>query len=274
MTELCMDYHIHSSVSPDSKESYEAIFSESVKKGLSEIMITEHFEFYSEGYESRFFKEDYLPYYRKTFLSEKEAYELKNGRKGLCIGFGIEFGQANQNPKKARRILSEYPFDYVIGSCHKIDNIDLSQYDYKEIDTEALKAEYLSYLAEIAKQDLYDCLGHIDLIKRYARRQGTDITLSANDERVREILKIVIAHGKGIEINTSGLRQNVGECLPSAELLRCYRELGGEILTVGSDAHRACDIKADFDTACEYIKSAGLKYLTRYKDRKPEMIKL
>ena len=162
----------------------------------------------------------------------------------------------------------------MIGSCHKIDNIDLSQYDYKIIDKEALLDRYLKELYRIAEAGLYDCLGHLDLPKRYAKRQGLELAISPEDERLERILRCVIRQGKGIEINTSGMRQGLSECLPSPGILKKYAALGGRIVTVGSDAHRAVDVAADLETAKSYMRTAGLEYITCYRNRKPEMIML
>ena len=269
MSDFSADYHIHSSVSPDSKESYEGIFKAAEERGLSEIMITEHYEFFPRDYHSRFFGEGYMEDYEKRFREAVAKY-----RGSLRIGFGIEFGQSNEDPEKAEKILEAFDFDYVIGSCHKIDNIDLSQYDYKIIDKEALLDRYLKELYRIAEAGLYDCLGHLDLPKRYAKRQGLELAISPEDERLERILRCVIRQGKGIEINTSGMRQGLSECLPSPGILKKYAALGGRIVTVGSDAHRAVDVAADLETAKSYMRTAGLEYITCYRNRKPEMIML
>ena len=263
------DYHIHSSVSPDSKESYQAIFQAAGQQGLSEIMITEHYECYTPGYQSRFFQEGYLEGYADAFQNARQQYQGP-----LYIGFGLELGQSNENPERGEAALNSFDFDFVIGSCHKIDNMDLSQYDYNNIDTNELLDRYLKSLLEITKQDRYDCLGHFDLPKRYARRQGTDLEIDPADPRVEEILRLVIQNGKGIEINTSGLRQGAGDCFPSLPLLKRYRELGGTIVTIGSDAHRAVDVAADLKAAREILLAAGFQRTARFRNRRPELMEL
>ena len=263
------DYHIHSSVSPDSGESYEAIFQAAQDQGLSEIMITEHYECYTPDHKSRFFQDGYLEEYEAAFQRARQQYQGP-----LYIGFGLELGQSNENPERGEAALNSFDFDFVIGSCHKIDNIDLSQYDYNNIDTNELLDRYLGSLLEIVRQDRYDCIGHFDLPKRYARRQGTDLKIDPADPRVEEILRLVIRNGKGIEINTSGLRQGAGDCFPSLPLLKRYRELGGTIVTIGSDAHRAMDVAADIQTGRELLMEAGLGHIARFRSRRPELIDL
>jgi histidinol-phosphatase (PHP family) len=101
---------------------------------------------------------------------------------------------------------------------------------------------------------------------------NTRITLMVQYELLKEVLKLIISKGKGIEINTSGLRQAPRETMPDVDVLKLYHELGGEILTIGSDAHRPVDVAEGIDTAIENAKQAGFKYLTLYKERKPEWV--
>ena len=118
------DYHIHSSVSPDSTESYANILKAAEKKGISDLMFTEHFEFFSDSYSSPVFQEKYLDNYYTQYCLWKQSNPTS-----VHVGFGVEFGQPNLQPETAKYFLKKYPFDYVIGSCHKIDNVDLSRYN-------------------------------------------------------------------------------------------------------------------------------------------------
>lgn len=123
------DYHVHSSVSPDSHESYSNILNIAQKNNLSELMLTEHFEFFSGSYKSPKFHEEYLDNYYTEYCLLKQSNPTS-----VHVGFGIEFGQPHLQPETAKKFLKKYPFDYVIGSCHKIDNIDLSMYNYRTIN--------------------------------------------------------------------------------------------------------------------------------------------
>lgn len=93
-------------------------------------------------------------------------------------------------------------------------------------------------------------------------------------ERLEEILKIIIRNGKGMEVNTSGLRQSAEECLPGLDIISFYKQLGGEIITVGSDAHIADDVGKGIREAIEIIKLAGFNFMTVYTSRQPSMIKI
>ena len=262
------DYHIHSSVSPDSTESYINILKAAEQKGISDLMFTEHFEFFSGSYRSPIFQEKYLDSYYTQYCLWKQSNPTS-----VHVGFGIEFGQPNLQPETARNFLKKYPFDYVIGSCHKIDNVDLSRYNYEITNTDRLYNTYFSYLLEIIEHNLCDCLGHLDLFKRYAARQGISLNISCENDYLQKVLQEAISHGIGIEINTSGIRQGIG-CMPSLDVLKLYSQLHGEIITLGSDAHTASDLQKDFDIALSYLKQAGFSYIAHYQNRKPEMIKI
>ncbi|WP_139264136.1 hypothetical protein [Clostridium magnum] len=118
-------------------------------------------------------------------------------------------------------------------------------------------------------------MGYIDLIKRYSIDQyRTRVTLMTQQELMKEVFKILISKGKGIEINTSELRQAPKETMPGIDVLKLYRELGGDVLTIGSDAHYAQDVSKGLDIAIESAKQAGFKYLTLFNNRIPEYIRI
>lgn len=268
MIENIPDYHIHSSVSPDSHESYSNILSTAQENNIPELMLTEHFEFFSGSYKSPKFHEEYLDNYYAKYCLLKQSNPTS-----VHVGFGIEFGQPHLQPETAKKFLKKYPFDYVIGSCHKINNVDLSMYNYKPINIDRLCNTYFSNLLGIVENHLCDCLGHLDLFKRYAARQGIHINIPCENDYLQKVLKTAISHGIGIEINTSGVRYGIG-CMPSLEVLKLYSKLHGEIITLGSDAHRATDLQRDFDIALDCLKEAGFSYIAQYHNRTPKMIKI
>lgn len=263
-----IDYHVHSSISPDSQENFCNILDTAEKQKMKELMLTEHFEFFSGSYQSPIFQESYLENYYAKYCLLKKANPAS-----IHVGFGIEFGQPNLQPDMAKYFLQKYPFDYVIGSCHKIDNVDLSRYNYKTTNLDRLYDTYFSYLLEIIENHLCDCIGHLDLFKRYAARQGISLNISLDNDYLQKVLKSAIAHGIGIEINTSGIRHGIG-CMPSLDVLKFYAQLHGEIVTLGSDAHQASDLGTNFDVALEYLKEAGFRYIACYQNRIPKMMKL
>lgn len=260
---LHQDYHVHCLNSPDSREPLEEICRGAIAVGMTEIMVTDHYEMFTDAYERPAWRPDYLEQCRESVEKCRELF-----REQLYVGFGIELGQWHLQPETAARVTREYSFDFVIASNHKMDDVDLKFLTYADMDRKALCRRYLEGLLEIAEYGDFDCLGHLDLIKRYAAAQGFSIRAEEEEELTRTILKTLVRREKGLELNTSGLRQSVKEMFPSMTILKWYREEGGEIITVGSDAHRRRDVAAGFPAAEELLKRAGFKEISCFRKRK------
>lgn len=262
------DYHVHSNFSSDGKDSIFNICSSAIDKGLSEIAITDHYE-PTEGNEAyRFFKP-------VEYLNEIEkAREFYKGR--LKIKVGIELGQPHRFLASSKKIVSQLPFDFVLGSAHKFPgDIDCSEIDYSNTRLEDICSRYLWQLEMMAEDADFDCVGHIDLIKRYSKSiYKSKVTLMIEKDFLAEVLKIVIRKNKGLEINTSGLRQKLEETMPGLDTLKLYKDLGGEILTIGSDAHFAAHVGEGIQDAIDLAISAGFKYLSVYNRREPQFIRI
>lgn len=259
---LRADYHMHS-ISPDARVSMEKMCEAAVEQGLTEVAFTDHYEFYAHGVHRKFFHADYVKQYWEELEQCREQFAGK-----LTIRSGMEFGQLHLCPQDAFAIIREYPFDYLIGSVHKIENVDLGQMDFNTKNINQVTESYYRHLIELSAYGEYDCLGHLNLIRRYLMRAGYRPDEDSCLEYVDEVLRNVIARGKGIEINTSGLRQGVQETLPGLRTLRRYRELGGTIVTVGSDSHRTQDVGADFDAAEKLLREAGFTEISAYERRR------
>ncbi|MEF9853668.1 MAG: histidinol-phosphatase HisJ family protein [Hydrogenoanaerobacterium sp.] len=266
MSRIISDYHLHS-ISPDARVPMEDMCRAALAAGLTEIAVTDHMEIYDADYtgkEPLMFSESYLDNY---FTQWENCQKLFAGK--LTVRRGMELGQPICNMERADYIIANRGFDYIIGSIHKLYSVDLAYKRYSERTNDEILRKNLQMLYELADAGDFDCLGHIDLIKRYAARQGQRVSMMTRRDETARVLKRLIERGKGIELNTSGLRQGLGETLPGSDILKLYRELGGELLVVGSDAHRACDVGADFDEARRVILSAGFTKLALYKNRVP-----
>jgi len=266
MKKLKMDCHLHTAVSPDSKTPLKEICESACAKGIDSIIVTNHMEYYTG-------KKDGKLRMDESFIEDsiKEIDECRAEFEGdLEILFGMELGQAHQWPEDLRRITNEYPFDYLIGSLHKVDDVDLKYWDYTRENLENQNRKYLDALHEMALNSDYDCVGHFDLIKRYAARHNQKVDLmKQHEEKIAEILKVVIQRGKGIEVNTSSLRQDLEETMPSPKIIQLYRNLGGKIITVGSDSHNRKDIGEGFEKSIKMLKEAGFSQIALYRERKP-----
>lgn len=269
MAEWRADYHMHTTVS-DGHCSMKRMCERAIELGLEEIALTDHFEIYTPGFDAaahgcHVFDEKRLDHYFSEYQSCKRLFEGK-----IRLKRGIELGQPQVDSEYSQKIMSSYEFDYVIGSVHKLNNIDLAFADYPNIDLERITKQNLEMLFEMTDQYDFDCIGHIDLIKRYAAVKGVTVHLRDYPEQLGSILSRAIERGKGLEINTSGMRQAAREALPSLQILKYYRKLGGEILTVGSDAHIDIDLGKGIQEAKQLALEAGFRYLALYTNRKPE----
>ena len=261
------DYHVHSNYSSDGSNTIKEVCESAVKSDLNEIAVTDHFE-------PTRLNQDYQHYKPKTIFKDiLEARKIYGDR--IKIKHGVELGQPHLYPKYSEILLKENPYDFVLASVHKMNNdVDFGELNYHNIDVPSYCIKYLSELKHLAEWNKFDCVGHLDLVKRYGSLYRIKINLMDYKEELEEIFKILIENGKGIEINTSGLRQAAKSCLPDLNIVRFYRQLGGEIITVGSDSHYAKDVGKGINEGIEIAKNAGFEYMTVFSQRKPEFIKI
>ena len=116
-------------------------------------------------------------------------------------------------------------------------------------------------------------LGHLDYVTRYGRNQAEEYSYAGFADIIDQILRYLIERGKGIELNTAGLKYGLPYAHPHIDILRRYRELGGEILTIGSDAHKPEHVAYDFYKVREILEMSGFRYYTEFVGRKPVFLK-
>ena len=141
-------------------------------------------------------------------------------------------------------------------------------------EEEAYRSYFEEELKNITAYDCFDVAGHLDFVVRYGPNQNTYYSYEKYQDVFDEILKILIEKGKGIECNTAGYKAGLGHPHPTEAMLKRYRKLGGEILTIGSDAHVPNYVAHHFDRIGEILKDCGFRYYTVFKDRKPEFLPL
>lgn len=260
------DYHIHTEFSFDSEANIDDICLTAIDRNLSEIAITDHLDFFSEK-----------PY--DHILDVKSCYEAianardKYGEK-LAILFGAELGQPQRNPQSTINFYNDFKPDFVIGSIHNMDNDeDIYDYDWSHLDHYDFYHKYLAWELDLAKNYDFDVLGHLTYpLRCMFEANGKTFDLRPFTDSFRELFKTIIEKGKGIECNTSGLLQKLGEPLPRLEILKLYKECGGEIITVGSDAHLPDKVGLTIPQGYELIREAGFKYISTYRARKVSFI--
>ena len=262
------DYHTHTFFSDDCSTPMKDMIDAACRQGFKEIAITDH---YDPDYVDRSFpfELDFAGYH-KAMMEAQETYKDRiKVLKGIEIG--IQHGETIEKCKEAAR---SFDYDFIIGSFHFAQGIELYGTGFFEgRSAEDSYIAYYSYMLDcLSKYKDYDILGHINYIDRYTDRIPDS---SVYMDLVEEILRMIISDGKGIEINTSSFRYGMGErTTPAKEMLQLYKDLGGEIITIGSDAHRAKDFGCRFDTAVEMIKASGIKYLATFEQRKLNLIDL
>lgn len=271
---IATDMHVHSHFSSDSSENPETIIKTAIQKGFSYVYVTDHHDIDFPIHPSApdmDFQLDFSSYIKK--LSElKEAYKNE-----INVRIGVELGICPEIVGKIKAIAKQYPFDFIIGSSHltALKNGDpyYPEYYAGRSPIEAYREYFESEAENVRLTDSFDVYGHLDYAVRYCPDKS--FTYSFDDYRdiFEVLLKRLIEKGKGIEINTAGLTK-IGVVHPHIEALKLYKVLGGEIITVGSDAHEAKNIGYGFDVAEDMLKSIGFKYYTVFKDRKAEFIKL
>lgn len=269
MNKILQDYHMHSNISPDGSSSMKYMCTSAIDKGLKEIAITDHYEFYIDGAAEYRFNKTYLDNYFRTINECKEMFGDK-----LIIKKAIELGQQHLQLEKSTRMLQLYKFDFVLASVHKIKKLDLSQINYNYRILDIYCKRYLEHLYELVDKGDFDCLAHFDLIKRYAAIKNVKADLSKYKIELSQIFRRLIERNKGIEINTSGFRQGLDEPLPSLEILKMYKSMGGNIITVGSDSHNPIDIGRDFEKAYDMLKMAGFDGIYTFENRIGKRIEL
>jgi histidinol-phosphatase (PHP family) len=231
-----------------------------IQRGLRGIALTEHAEWYpgddAYGYLS-------MPDY---FTNLREVQEQSAGE--LTVLAGIELGNPQDFPTEVTPLLQAWPFDIVIGSVHWIDNLAGWEHPFFERGISAAYQRYFEETLVMVDQAEYDILGHLDLVRRDSWTLFQQILPLKNyRDIIHQILESLIERGKGLEINTSSLRKGMAETLPNLEVLRWYKELGGKVLVLGSDAHRAADIGSGFELARDMICAAGINQIAVFRQR-------
>jgi histidinol-phosphatase (PHP family) len=261
------DYHIHTAFSCDSGSTMAEACEAAIARGLREIGFTDHVD---HG------PDDPPDYFRAIeYLAEIATCRACYGDR-LTIRAGVEIGEPHIFVEQAQAVLATGDFDYVIGSAHYADGM---QCGWKpQFFEQPLQQAYEAYFRQVDKLAAagdFDVLGHIDLVKRDAVKFGKPYDgPEPYADLIRSALRSVIERGKGIEINTSPLYKGLAEPCPAIDILHWYRELGGEILTFGSDAHSPDKLGAHFDTALEMARAAGFTRLARFERRQVSWIEV
>nr|PZN12188.1 MAG: histidinol phosphate phosphatase [Caldicoprobacter oshimai] len=264
-----LDYHLHSTYSLDSRMSMEAACMRAIEAGLKEIAFTDHIDID--------WPDDSIPPFDIRTLDRyfEDIEKMQDMFKGqLVIKKGIEIGLQPHILEKCTDIIKAYPFDFVIASVHIVGGVDPYWGTFYQGKTkeESYRQYYEEILMLIKSFDAFNVLGHLDYIKRYSPFpiEETDHLLCAT--LVDEILKTLISKDKGLEVNTSGYRHASKSPMPHPDIIARYKQLGGSILTLGSDAHAPEHVAFEFEAALNEIKRSGFDTLTVFTSMQPEFV--
>ena len=257
------DYHVHTRFSCDSETEMAAACEAAIARGLSEIAFAEHADFEPRDECCGFLRP-------AAYLSEIERCRRRYGGR-LAIRAGVEIGEGHMYRDQAAALLGAHEFDFVLGSLHWVDghlHCDGRYFAGRTLD-EGLRA-YFEQLASLAAEADYDVLAHFDTVRRAAHRAFGLKTLdhARYEEIIRRILRTLVERGKGLEVNTVTCRRGIGDPSPPLQVLRWYHELGGQVVTFGSDAHTVGDIGAHFNLALEMARAAGFTRLATFERRR------
>ncbi len=264
------DYHMHTHHSGDSEADMHKMLDRCISLGFTNMSFTEHYD------------PDYVYQYDCTpglFELNTSAYREEFESlftDALQVNFGVELGVQPHIVDQLSNYVNQNPFDFVIASSHLCHRKDPYYSEFFEgRSTIDAYREYFQSIDEMVHsfQD-FNVYGHLDYVIRYSTDKDNHYQISDYIDYIDSILSTLIQNGKGIEINTGGLRNGLKSTNPCSDIIRRYRELGGEIITVGSDAHKPEDVGYQFDIAEQILIDSGFRYYTTFRSRVPSFHKL
>jgi len=271
---LLFDQHLHCDNSTDSRTAPEEAVRAAIDAGLAGMIFTDHFDTHPTEWSRCLYDYDRL---HGEILSLREEYGDR-----IFIGHGIEVCYQRSRMDFILDYLAAHEFDMVLLSVHWFRGRALHVREHWDgFDTHSGTEAYLETVLDAAKlagevarggPRVFDVLGHIDLVKRYTQRYFGAFDVEPFREIVDEILRAAIESDIIPEVNTSGLRQGLGETFPAEQVIRRYAELGGRCMSIGSDAHRAEDIGAGLPQAVDLLRSAGVQAVAMFRSRQLEAV--
>jgi len=263
------DCHNHTCCSHDSEAPLSLMLEQAARMGLSMVCTTDHMDLMDR-------QGTILPDWDWVPILEQHEQALSACPPGVELRLGTELNMPHLLPERHLRLLARAPLDMVVGSAHnmsaELGGLDFLLWDYTDegLCYKAMDDYFVSLLA-LSKTDFIDILAHIPYVFRYMNdRDGNRVTLERYRDRLDTVLNNLIHRGAGIEVNT-----NRGKSLADYRpLLEQYHQLGGEIITIGTDAHTPADLGKGVEEAARLLKEIGFRYYTVYRRRKPEFIPL
>ena len=271
-----IDCHIHSIFSDDGCDPMPDMVRASYYAGVRFLCFTDHVDL--EDYRTGLPDPDCFSQRKKACAAYREVLALAPA--DISVHLGVELGEGNHDPARAAAIAASPEFDFVLGSLHNLrDEIDFYGLSYEsEAQCKTVLDRYVAELLELSTLDFYDSMAHIGYPIRFTRKAGflnTAVDMCTYGDELTALCNNLIQNGKAIELNVNSYRdKRIAAPVPSADVLRRYRDLGGELVTIGSDAHSVSQAGGGLKLGMELLQRLGFSYVTVFENRKPRFIKL
>lgn len=268
MAALIFDGHTHSHHSFDGSETVQAMCKAAIEAGVYGLTVTDHCDLGVYA----------LPDWRERLLGAAAEIAIAKDRLPgrLTLSHGVELGQAIHDTATAQEVLALTDYDVVLGSLHNLyQTEDFYFLQAKTCDKTALVSRYFQELLQLAKTDTFDVLAHITYAYRYMGYEKEVPSVQSFEPLLRELFTTLAQSGKALELNTSGLYRNPkARAMPDLWELKLFKECGGELVALGSDAHIAANIGRGIKEGQALLREAGFAYQAAYQARKPVLYKL
>ena len=270
------DIHTHTTFSTDCATPMEDMILEAISRGLDTLCFTEHMDKDYPVYPDR---DPSLPVeflldtdsYRQGFLEMKEKYRDK-----IRLLWGVEIGLQPHLAEWNQNYVNQYPFDFIIGSEHNPENRDPYYPAFFEGRTE--EEAYAKYFAETFENlelfNDFDAIGHMDYVVRYGPNKNRDYSYEKYSRYIDPILELILKKGIALEINSGGYRHGLGEPNPCKDIIVRYKQMGGKLITIGSDAHTPQSLCYDFERIEPLLRECGFTEYAVFEGRKPRFYPL
>lgn len=268
------DYHVHSDYSDDSWYLMEDVVKDAIQLGLEEICFTDHVDYgvkpdwkSDEKFQVGMNKEVKNVHY-DFYFSELNKLSKKYEEK-IKVKKGLEFGMQVHTIPQFEKLFQSHDFDFILLSVHQIENKEFWTGEFQKGHTqlESYDRYYDEMYHLITAYKDYSVLAHMDLVRRYLDKEVD--RFEYNKDKIEKILKKVIEDNKGIEVNTSSVRYEINGLTPSVEILKLYHELGGTIITIGSDSHKPKHLGFHIEESKKLLKGIGYTHFCTFDKMKP-----
>ncbi|MBP7694823.1 MAG: histidinol-phosphatase HisJ family protein [Anaerolineales bacterium] len=257
---------MHTEYSPDSRAPMELMCLSAIERRIPEIGFTEHYDLHPDEWPRDWFKP------KPWFAELRRCQERYAGQ--LVIRAGVELGEPHLFAEEARALLAAYPFDYALGSLHRVGRLSIFDRAYFNRSAATAYGEYFLELEQMTRAGGFDILSHFDVPTRLGA-----VVYGGYDPRpyegfIRPVLQNCIVQGIALDVNTAAMRGRAKVLNPGLEILRWYAEMGGRRVTLGSDAHHPEQLGGFLDDALAAIRAAGLTHLTFFEKRQARLVPL